>query len=270
MKRNIAIIGIAIAILLLQGCRRNFQDSVENVRSTAMAEENCELGEASFSQDTMIRMPESFADIRQPDMRVHLKKGCALLLETDGFQLTAMDTAVRHAGVYSVTSLTEEDLVPLPQGMKNMTAAAAGYRLLPGGEHFSPYAEVRISYDPERLPLGYTPEDIYTSYYDTVSWAWVRLERLAVDTVHCEIVSATTHFTDFINELLKSPEMPETQAFVPTALTELEAVSPMDGLTLIQPPAANNNGTANLTYPLVIPTGRGGMQPDLALTYSST
>ena len=154
--------------------------------------------------------------------------------------------------------------------MINMTASTGGYRLLPGGEHFSPYAELRITYDPERLPQGYTPDDIYTSFYDTSSLAWVRLERVEVDTINHEIVSLTTHFTDFINELLKAPEMPETQAFVPTVMSDLEAVSPMEGLTMIQPPAANNNGTANLTYPLVIPAGRGGMQPNLALTYSSS
>ena len=190
-------------------------------------------------------------------------------MQTEGLMLTAIDAAVQHEADYSVTSLVTEELPPLPQGMMNMTAATAGYRLLPSGEHFLPYAELRMTYDPERLPEGYTPDDIYTSFYDTATLAWVRLERVEVDTVNHEIVSLTTHFTDFINELLKAPEMPETQAFVPTAMNDLEAVSPMDGLTTIQPPTANNNGTANVSYPIVIPAGRGGMQPNLALNYSS-
>ena len=37
----------------------------------------------------------------------------------------------------------------------------------------------------------------------------------------------------------------------------------------MQPPTANNSGTANLSYPIEIPAGRQGMQPNLALTYSS-
>ena len=204
------------------------------------------------------------------DMQVHVRSGQPLVLQTEGLSLSALDATVLHEAVYSVTSLMDDELPPLPQGMMNMTEATAGYRLLPGGEHFSPYAELRIAYDPKRLPQGYTPDDIYTSFYDTSSLAWVRLERVEVDTINHEIVSLTTHFTDFINELLKAPEMPETQAFVPTVMSDLEAVSPMDGLTTIQPPTANNNGTANLTYPLVIPAGRGGMQPNLALTYSSS
>ena len=209
-------------------------------------------------------------EMRHPDVVLHIKRGQPLAMQTDGLILTAVDAAVQREADYSVTSLENEELPPMPQGMKNMTAAAAGYRLLPSGEHFMPYAELRVAYDPARLPQGYTPDDIYTSFYDTATLAWVRLERVEVDTVNHEIVSRTTHFTDFINELLKAPEMPETQAFVPTAMTDLEAVSPMDGLTLIQPPTANNNGTANISYPLVIPSGRGGMQPNLTLTYSST
>ena len=212
---------------------------------------------------------ESIADARHPDVKIHVKRGQTLAMQTEGLFLTAVDAAVQHEADYSVTSLVAEELPPLPQGMVNMTAATAGYRLLPGGEHFLPYAELRMAYDPKRLPQGYTPDDIYTSFYDTATLAWVRLERVGVDTVNHEIVSLTTHFTDFINELLKAPEMPETQAFVPTQMTDLEAVSPMDGMTMIQPPTANNNGTAAVSYPLALPAGRGGMQPDLALTYNS-
>ena len=254
--------------MLLHGCMHDTPNTTKE-NNNGVREEVLATDTAA-GQDTLSQLPEGLADVRRPDMKVRIRKGSALLLETEGFQLSAVDTAVRHAGVYSVTSLLEEDLEPLPQGMKNMTASAAGYRLLPGGEHFSPYAEVRVAYDPARLPEGYTADDIYTSYYDSATQTWVRLERLEVDTVNREIVSATTHFTDFINELLKSPEMPETQAFVPTALTDLEAVNPLDGITLIQPPTANNNGTANISYPLEIPQGRAGMQPNLALTYSSS
>ena len=257
-----ALVVGGMAIAMFSACQRSNNKNSELEASPSIVQIDTEEIQPECLGNT--------ADLHRADAKIHVRRGQMLALQTVGLTLTAIDAAVQHDAVYSVTSLATEELPPLPQGMINMTASTGGYRLLPGGEHFSPYAELRITYDPERLPQGYTPDDIYTSFYDTSSLAWVRLERVEVDTINHEIVSLTTHFTDFINELLKAPEMPETQAFVPTAMSDLEAVNPLDGLTIIQPPTANNNGTANLTYPLVIPTGRGGMQPDLALTYSST
>ena len=256
MMYRIAICGMAL--VMLAGCRHPQQERAVEL-SSPIREETVPIEETT----------NIISEVRRPDVKIHVKRGQALLMHSEGLTLTAVDAAVQREADYSVTSLVSEELPPLPQGMMNMTAATAGYRLLPGGEHFLPYAELRMTYDPERLPEGYTPDDIYTSFYDTATLAWVRLERVEVDTINHEIVSLTTHFTDFINELLKAPEMPETQAFVPTAMNDLEAVSPMDGLTMIQPPTANNNGTANVSYPLLIPAGRNGMQPNLVLNYNS-
>src|SRR6476469_4564974 len=48
----------------------------------------------------------------------------------------------------------------------------------------------------------------------------------------------------------------------------LQFPNPSEGLALIQPPAASNDGGAHLSYPLVIPKGRG-IAPDLSLDYDS-
>ena len=268
MRHNIQIAAAVITTLLtLQGCRQEIGNSPALCGCGQKTQQMAET--TAVIQDTTGHMTECQSDVRRPDVKVRVGKGCAFMLATDGLVITAVDTAVVHAGEYSVTSLMDEDLPPLPQGMRNMTSATAGYRLLPGGEHFSPYAELRVAYDPGRLPPGYTPDDIYTSYYDTAAFAWVRLKRLQVDTANREIVSATTHFTDFINELLQAPEMPETQAFVPTEISGLEAANPLAGYATIAPPEPNNMGTASLSYPFHIPTGRGGTQPNLALAYNS-
>ena len=266
MKRTIPLLLSALTLVLLSGCRDKAAESAPESLNAAVEYGQHPPAPPATTADSVA---DPVGDMCRPDVVVHVRRGQPLALQTDGLLLTALDAAVLHEAVYSATSLADAELPPLPQGMMNMTAAAAGYRLLPGGEHFRPHAELRVAYDPDRLPMGYTPDDIYTSFYDTASLAWVRLQRIAVDTVNHEIVSLTSHFTDFINELLKAPEMPEIQAFVPTAMSDLEAVSPLDGLTLIQPPTANNSGTANLSYPLVIPPGRNGMQPNLALNYNS-
>ncbi len=48
----------------------------------------------------------------------------------------------------------------------------------------------------------------------------------------------------------------------------LQFPDPTEGLALVDPPQASNDGGAHLTYPLVIPKGRG-ITPDLSLSYDS-
>ena len=262
MRHTVPFFLVSGLLLFLAGCGHEVSPNPTGVAGT----EPAPVAE-TYTIDTV--PPLCRGEVRRPDAVVRVRRGNALYIETEGLQLAAVDTAVKHAGVYSVTSLTEEELPPLPQGMVNMTGAAAGYRLLPGGEHFRPYAELRVAYDPGRLPMGYTPADIYTSYYDTAALAWVRLERVEVDTLNHEIVSLTSHFTDFVNELLKAPEMPETQSFVPTSVSGLEAANPLAAYTTVSAPEANHMGTANISYPIHVPEGRQGMQPNIELAYNS-
>ena len=170
----------------------------------------------------------------------------------------------------SVTELTEATLPPLDQGMVNVTDYAAGYRMLPDGMVFNGDISIVLPYDSTLLPTGFTPDDIVTYYYDVLSGRWMAIERDSVCTAEALVYSKVNHFTDFINAVIKTPEMPETSAFTPTSIKELEAANPLEGLQLIQAPTANNSGTANLSYQLEIPAGRQGMQPNLALTYSSS
>lgn len=188
MKQHLFTMALVVggmAIAMFSACQRSNNKNSELEASPSIVQIDTEEIQPECLGNT--------ADLHRADAKIHVRRGQMLALQTVGLTLTAIDAAVQHEAVYSVTSLATEELPPLPQGMINMTAATGGYRLLPGGEHFSPYAELRITYDPERLPQGYTPDDIYTSFYDTSSLAWVRLERV-------------------------------------------EVVSPMDGLTMIQPP----------------------------------
>ena len=200
-------------------------------------------------------------------------------------------------------TLSSAEVPSLDAGMVNVTPDAAGYRLAPE-QFLIPHSSflIAIPYDPSLLPQGFTEDDIQTYVYDRHYHRWVAIQRDSVNEAELlvcsrfamnplvETLRATSLQTpamdvtdmmrqagegggdsplDFINAVLKTPEMPETSAYTPTSIKELKAADPLEGLTLMQPPTANNSGTANLSYPIEIPAGRQGMQPSLALTYSS-
>ncbi|MCR1795601.1 hypothetical protein K0V43_18710, partial [Leptospira sp. id769339] len=45
---------------------------------------------------------------------------------------------------------------------------------------------------------------------------------------------------------------------------------PLSGALFISPPEPNNYGAVSLSYPISVPVGRAGVQPNLAISYSST
>ena len=77
---------------------------------------------------------------------------------------------------------------------------------------------------------------------------WIMLPCDSVDKKNCMVISHTNHFTDFINAIIKTPELPETQAYTPTSMKDIKVANPLEGINLIAPPAANNMGTANISF----------------------
>ena len=210
------------------------------------------------------------------------------------------------AGMVNVTSNLEWGMRNEELEEELTKRQAGGYRVesLP---FTNSSLQIVIPYDPELLPQGFTEDDIQTYVYDRQYQRWVAIPRDSVNAAELLVYSrfrpsekGLSHTQndlvnpqdalaqvqdmmsfasqgeggdsplDFINAVLKTPEMPETSAYTPTSIKELKAADPLEGLTLMQPPTANNSGTANLSYPIEIPAGRQGMQPNLALTYSSS
>ncbi|MBO7585936.1 MAG: hypothetical protein J6T13_01990 [Bacteroidales bacterium] len=231
---------------------------------------------------------------------------CLPALTEAGSPLGAPPTILEAS---AMTELTPVQLPPLDAGMVNVTGGfdgsgqTAGYRVNPRPGEFA----IAVPYDPSLLPQGFTEDDIQTYVYDRQHHRWAAIQRDSVNEAELLVCSRFRPWEkglphtrndmvspqealsqvqnmmsfapqgegggdsplDFINAVLKTPEMPETSAYTPTSIKELKAADPLEGLTLMQPPTANNSGTANLSYPIEIPAGRQGMQPNLALTYSS-
>ena len=191
--------------------------------------------------------------------------------------------SMEHAKILSITPLRKGELPHLPAGMVNVTAdrsnptvaanskdSIAGYRFLPHGEHFvHSLASIAVPYDSTLIPQGYTAEDIHTYYYDELKAQWVMLRHKVLDKDRELVVAETSHFTDVINGIIKVPENPETQNYVPTGISELKAADPGAGIQQIEAPTANQNGTAALSYPFEAPKGRAGIAASAGLQYSS-
>ncbi|MCI5122835.1 MAG: hypothetical protein D3908_16930, partial [Candidatus Electrothrix sp. AUS4] len=134
---------------------------------------------------------------------------------------------------------------------------------------FDKKVKVRLPYNKQLIPQGFRDEDVRTYFFDEAAGRWVVLDRDSVDTATSGVVSETTNFTDMINAVVQVPESPEKVNFNPTQIKDIKGSNPAAKVNLIEPPQANNQGDARLSYPIEVPPGRREMQPQLAVQYSS-
>jgi len=187
----------------------------------------------------------------------------------NGASLTAAKGDLSRQALLSITALREVDLPALDAGMVNVTRHSSGFRFLPHRTKFAKPVSLKLAYDENKIPEGYTEKDIKTYFFDEESHHWV---AFATDTVVAqagEVFSRTTHFTDMINAIIKVPESPEVSAYNSTSIKGIKAANPTAGVNLINAPSANNTGNASLGYPLSLPAGRNGMQPQVSISYNS-
>ena len=175
-------------------------------------------------------------------------------ISMDGVSLSVPAGSMKQTKRLSITGLLAEDLPLIPDEITNVTKNYyAGYRFLPHGMLFGSAATITMAYDKSLIPEGYTAEDVYTWYFDESDNKWKTLERDSINHRLGLIVSGTLHFTDMINGIIKVPESPETEGFVPTTIKDIKAADPTTGITIMAPPAANNEGDAKLSYPFKLP-----------------
>ena len=206
-----------------------------------------------------------------------LPRKTLLVTPTDSASVTLMGAtlsvpvgAVDKELTLSITALEDGDIARLPQGMVNVTRNATGFRLLPHGRHFTGGdARISLPVDTLAIPHGYTGRDVFVYFYDEVRKRWTALAKDTANHDNTLACALTSHFTDMIAGVLQAPEMPETQGFAPTAMSGVKAADPLQGIITMQMPQAVQSGAATLSYPIAAPAGRNGMQPSLALTYSS-
>jgi RHS repeat-associated protein len=188
----------------------------------------------------------------------------------DGAKVVVKPSAVRLPTGIGITTLSAAKVPRLDSGMTNVTARShKGYRFTPHPMTFAEDITVSLPYDPTLLGPDFTAQDVYTYFYDDVALCWKPLERVGVDEVNHVVTSLTDHFTDMINATVIVPEHPEGASFNPNQIKDIQTADPGSGVNLIGAPSPNNQGDNRLSYPIDVPAGREGMQPQLEVRYNS-
>lgn len=188
----------------------------------------------------------------------------------DESNLTAESGTVAADTEITITPLAEESVPALDVGLTNVTKGPRrGYRFLPHGAKFLKKINVKLPYNKALIPPGHTEDDVKTFYFDEQAGRWIALERVGVDKADKTVTSLTDHFTDMINAVVTVPDHPEAVSFNPTSMKDIKAADPGAQVNLIEAPQVNNMGDARLSYPIEVPPGRQGIQPQFAVTYNS-
>lgn len=71
------------------------------------------------------------------------------------------------------------------------------------------------------------------------------------------------------SDIITIPQTPVTQAFVPASIKDLKEANPIEGISFISAPTANNSGNALLAFNMRLPEGRAGLEPDVTVMYNN-
>ena len=190
-------------------------------------------------------------------------------LDVGGASLSIPPMALDRDTRISAIALPAEELPPTGQDLINVGHQGRGFRFLPDGISFALPVGLALPYDTTRLPAGYGPEDVRTFYYNEDERRWIAIPKDSLQPQDGRIRSRTTHFTDYIAGIIQVPESPETMGYTPTSIKDYKAGDVSAGITPIAPPQASNTGAVTTRFPLKLPQGRQGMQPELAIQYNS-
>ena len=154
------------------------------------------------------------------------------------------------------------------EGLDNATGSVRGFRFLPSG-NFEGDVIVYLPYDLSLSGDRGKLDSMLTYFYDEESGRWRALERIGIDEEKGLLISKTNHFTDMINGTLTVPDVASSPQVNLNSIKSLEAAKADSHLIKFNAPEASNSAEGSFSFELGLPSGRGGMQPSLAVYYSS-
>ncbi len=167
-----------------------------------------------------------------------------------------------------VLKLRSKDYPATSNGLKNVTLNNSAFRLSILSGTLKKKIKLTIPYDEKRLGL-ISPKENKAFYFDYAKKQWIVDKSAVVDTKNKTVTVESDGDNDYINGIISVPESPQTNAFAPTSISGLKAGDPTAGLQLMEVPTANQKGDANLNYPIRVPSGIGGLQPSVSISYNS-
>lgn len=198
-----------------------------------------------------------------------VKAGVKSDIKADGASLKINENSLLENIEINFTKIRNIDFAPMTSGLVNVTKGGYAYRLEHNNLKLNNSVSISIDYDEKLIPKGHNVNEIKTFYFNTESKAWTVIKRDSINTVDKSILSLINKSGDYINGIIQTPESPETSGFTPTMMNDIKAVNPSAEMTIIGAPDASQKGDANVSYPIKIPAGRHGMQPQISLQYSN-
>jgi hypothetical protein len=196
--------------------------------------------------------------------------GATASLSHDGAEVKVPPGALATGGTLSIRPLAAREVARMNPGLLNATRGPRrGYRMEPS-QHFNAQVTVTLPYDRKLLPDGTPERDLRIFWHDTAAKRWTPLRRVEVNAKDQTVTGSTDHFTDFITGVVVVPDHAQVEGFTPTRISDLKAADPGAKINLIEAPQANATGDARLSYPIELPPGRNGHQPQLAIQYDSS
>lgn len=166
--------------------------------------------------------------------------------------------------------LNFKDFKLLNSELTNITAGQyLSYRTKTKGVFDSLNMKIHLKYDASKIPDGYGLKDVRMFSYDKGRREWMQLSVDSLDVENNTVISNYNGDTDYINGVIKVPEMPETANFTPTTITDMEYANPAAGVVSVAPPTPSHTGAATTSFPIKLPNGRNGMMPSLNVSYNS-
>lgn len=176
--------------------------------------------------------------------------------------------SVADAAQIEIVKLRRKDFPSVSGEIKNVTTNSGAYRLNTKSGSFTKKVKLSFPYDEKKLGTK-SAKEIKAFYFDYATRKWVADPTSKVDTETKTVTVESDGNNDYINGVISVPESPQLGASNPTGISGLKAGDAAAARNFISPPSVNQRGSANVSYPIVIPSGRNGMKPGISVSYDS-